>query len=54
MERPNILLTGHSQGGIIAANIASDPGFTARYQVDGVVSAGSPVNTIPISQDVPS
>lgn len=53
LERPNVLLTGHSQGGIIAANIASDPAFTGRYQVDGVVSAGSPINTIPINQDVP-
>lgn len=54
IERPNILLTGHSQGGIIAANIAADPAFTARYQVDGVVSAGSPINTIPINPDVPA
>lgn len=53
IDRPHILLTGHSQGGIIAANIAADPGFTSRYQVDGIVSAGSPINTIPINPDVP-
>lgn len=53
IERPHILLAGHSQGGIIAANIAADPGFTARYQVDAVVTAGSPVNTIPVNPDVP-
>lgn len=54
IERPQVLLTGHSQGGIIASNIASDPAFTARYQVDGLITAGSPINTIPISQDVPT
>lgn len=54
IEKPQVLLTGHSQGGIIAANIASDPAFTARYQVDGLITAGSPINTIPISQDVPT
>ena len=52
VDRPNVLLTGHSQGGIIAANIASDPAFTARYQVDGIITAGSPINTIAINQDI--
>lgn len=53
LERPNVALTGHSQGGIIAGNIASDPQFTARYQVDAVMTAGSPINTIPIDPSVP-
>ena len=53
VERPHLLLSGHSQGGIIAANIASDPAFTGRYRVDGIVAAGSPLNTIEISPEVP-
>ncbi|GAA4896120.1 hypothetical protein GCM10025789_12260 [Tessaracoccus lubricantis] len=51
--RPEVLLTGHSQGGIIAGNIARDPGFSERFDVGGVVSAGSPVDTLGIPQDVP-
>lgn len=38
-----ILLTGHSQGGIIAANIAADADFGAEYQVAGVVGYGAPM-----------
>lgn len=53
LDRPEVLLTGHSQGGIIAANIASDPFFTHRYKVGGVVTFGSPVNTIPVDATVP-
>lgn len=53
LERPNVALSGHSQGGIIAGNIASDPQFTSRYQVDAVMTAGSPINTIPIDPSVP-
>lgn len=39
----NILLTGHSQGGLIAANLAADHDFAQRYAVDGVITYGSPV-----------
>lgn len=49
---PQLLLTGHSQGGIIAANMAADPSFSSRYNVQGIVSAGSPQQTIPIPSDV--
>jgi uncharacterized protein YukE len=51
--RPEVLLTGHSQGGIIAGNIANSPEFGQRYDVGGVVSAGSPVDTLGIPDDVP-
>lgn len=48
----NVLLTGHSQGGIIAGNIAANEDFNSRYNVRGVMSAGSPLGTIPIPPDV--
>lgn len=51
--RPEIVLTGHSQGGIIAANLAADPGFSSRYEIGGIMTAGSPIQTIPIPRNVP-
>lgn len=44
-EGANIMLTGHSQGGIIAANLAADNGFASTYNIDGVITYGSPVET---------
>ncbi|MBV7412009.1 GPI inositol-deacylase [Dermabacteraceae bacterium TAE3-ERU27] len=44
-----IMLVGHSQGGLIAASLASDPTFNnasgkpGSYRVEQVLSAGSPV-----------
>ena len=43
---------GHSQGGIMAAQMAADPSVRARYNVVSVVTAGSPTATIAPS-DVP-
>ncbi len=51
--KPQIVLTGHSQGGIIAGNIAADSTFTSRYQVNGVVTAGSPVETLGVPPEIP-
>lgn len=51
--RPEVLLTGHSQGGIIAGNIAANPEFSQRYDVGGIISAGSPVDTLAIPENVP-
>ncbi len=51
--RPEVLLTGHSQGGIIAGNIAANQEFAQRYDVGGVVSAGSPVDTLGVPHDIP-
>lgn len=54
MEQANIpegapvMLTGHSQGGMIAAALASDSGFTDRFNVTNVVTFGSPVDSTPI------
>ena len=43
---------GHSQGGIMAAQMAADPSVRARYNVVSVVTAGSPTATI-VPSDVP-
>ncbi len=43
-----VLLVGHSQGGILAAALASDPAFTRRNRVTHVVTSGSPVGLIPV------
>jgi hypothetical protein len=43
-----VLLVGHSQGGILAAALASDPGFTRRHRVTHVVTSGSPVGLFPV------
>lgn len=51
--RPTILLTGHSQGGIIAANVAADAGIRSRYDVGGVVSFASPVDCANVPRDTP-
>ena len=48
IDRPNITLAGHSQGGMNAANIAADRAFASRYNVEYVVSAGSPVADIEV------
>lgn len=48
MERAGIAagepveLVGHSQGGAIAAQLASDPEVSARYRVASVLTAGAP------------
>ncbi len=47
-----VMLTGHSQGGIIAATLAADPDFRARYDVESVVTAGSPVARFDIPPSV--
>ena len=43
-----VLLVGHSQGGILAAGLASDPGFTRRNRVTHVLTSGSPVGLFPV------
>ena len=45
-------VAGHSQGGIMAAQLAADPAVRARYNVVSVVTAGSPTATVAPS-DVP-
>jgi alpha-beta hydrolase superfamily lysophospholipase len=43
-----LLLTGHSQGGLVAASLAANPSFNSTYTVKGVLTAGSPVANIPV------
>lgn len=45
-----VLLAGHSQGGMVAMALAGDAGFSARYHVVAVLTAGSPV----AAQSVPA
>ena len=47
----DIMLTGHSQGGITAAALASD-GTLANYHVRSVVTAGSPIGRYQIPSGV--
>lgn len=43
-----VVLVGHSQGGVLAAALASDAGFTTRHRVTHVVTSGSPVGLFPV------
>ncbi|HYN67640.1 MAG TPA: hypothetical protein VES93_12185 [Ornithinibacter sp.] len=43
-----VVLVGHSQGGILAAALASDAGFTRRHHVTHVVTTGSPIGLFPV------
>jgi hypothetical protein len=47
-----VLLAGHSQGGIVAAALATDPGFRRRQRVTHVVTSGAPVARMPIPSEV--
>jgi hypothetical protein len=47
-----VLLAGHSQGGIVAAQLAADPGFRAEFHVTHVVTAGSPVASVRVPDTV--
>jgi len=47
----DVVLTGFSQGGIMAANLAADRTFP--YNTVGVVTNGSPVDSFDIPQDIP-
>lgn len=41
-EDEPVMIVGHSQGGIAAMALASDPGFATRFDVEAVVTAGAP------------
>lgn len=47
----NVVLIGFSQGGIMAANLASDSTFP--YNTVGVVTNGSPIDLFDIPSDIP-
>ena len=37
-----VMLVGHSQGGMVATSLAADPDFTHKFDVEHVLTAGSP------------
>jgi hypothetical protein len=47
-----VLLAGHSQGGILAAALAGDPGFGRRHRVTHVLTTGAPVGAFPVPEEV--
>ncbi|MHA7291412.1 PGAP1-like alpha/beta domain-containing protein [Arthrobacter sp. MDT3-24] len=47
-----VMLSGHSQGGMIAVALASDSAFTAQFNVTNVVTFGSPVDSAPIPPSI--
>jgi pimeloyl-ACP methyl ester carboxylesterase len=45
-----VLLVGHSEGGIVAMDLAGDPAFNGgRVRVMQVVAAGSPISSKPVA-----
>lgn len=46
--RDRVVIVGHSQGGLVAAALASDPAFTRGRRVSQVLTAGSPIDAFPI------
>ncbi len=45
-----VLLVGHSEGGIVAMDLAGDPAFNGgRVRVTHVVAAGSPISSKPVA-----
>jgi pimeloyl-ACP methyl ester carboxylesterase len=51
-EGAPVMLSGHSQGGMIAVALASDAAFIDRFNVTNVVTFGSPVDSSPIPPSI--
>ncbi|KQX05114.1 hypothetical protein ASC59_12925 [Leifsonia sp. Root1293] len=49
-EGDRVVAVGHSQGGLLAAQLASDP----RYSAAGLVTAGAPIAQLAVPADVPT
>lgn len=47
-----VMLTGHSQGGIVAGGLASDPEWVSKYNVQSVLTGGSPIGRMDIDSRV--
>lgn len=47
-----VLLSGHSQGGIVAAALAASPSFRRRFHVTRVVTSGAPIARFAIPPSV--
>ncbi|MEV0952416.1 hypothetical protein [Promicromonospora sp. NPDC050249] len=49
-----VTLVGHSLGGIAAAVLVSRAGFTERYRIGGLVTAGSPTGLLSTPRGIPA
>jgi pimeloyl-ACP methyl ester carboxylesterase len=47
-----VMLVGHSQGGIIAGQLASDPAFVQQYGVTNVLTYGAPIDHMQLAPGV--
>lgn len=47
-----VLMTGHSQGGLLCATLAADKNFTSTYNVAGLVTYGAPVDATKVPLDI--
>jgi hypothetical protein len=47
LEGKDVMLVGHSQGGMVSTSLAADPDFTRHFHVQHVVTAGSPSAQVP-------
>ncbi len=47
-----VMLVGHSQGGIIAAQLAADQDFVSRYNVTDMMTFGTPLDGVPVDPRV--
>lgn len=47
-----VMMTGHSQGGITAASMASDPDILKEFDIKSVVTGGSPIGRFDIPDDI--
>lgn len=47
-----VMLVGHSQGGMIAGNLASDPAVLKQFNVTNLISVGSPIDGMNIDSRI--
>ncbi|MCU6480829.1 hypothetical protein [Arthrobacter sp. A2-55] len=47
-----VMMVGHSQGGVIAGQLASDPAFTSQFNVTNILTAGSPIDNDAIAPGI--
>jgi hypothetical protein len=47
-----VMLVGHSQGGIIASQLAADPDFVSQYNVTNMMTFGTPLDGVPVDPRV--
>lgn len=48
----DVMLSGHSLGGMVAADIASDPALVEKYNIKAIATQGSPIAHYPVDRDV--